>query len=831
MEPAPLIRRRPRRRGRALGLAAGAATGVLGFARVVAASGQEPPPASAAQCRAGAADCAAEAGQGLLQRSWRLADGGLELELVARSTSGESSDEAASSLAWGSIRWVGLADDPYANSRQRSEREGCEELLLGPLFEVGLRHKRRVVSSSSCRLAAEPTATATSLAAELHCPRGLKVLWRVSLAPVRLPAPAALASQEPASEEPVEEVVAGAAARMEIDLLGPEKAAPQNLTMLALPSGSPCGSTPLVEETGTVDGSPALAQGRFFLASEHPLGKQDMNATTLTPGRLLESRVEHLFNRSWCPRTGRESSRPSSGACAKPFRYGAVLGAFAEPLQARRVFQAYLDAARPQTSWQGPLTHYNSWYDFTSWQDEGFFGPRQARNPQQAYALRSLLRELQKDQMHEQTAIKVVETFGEELVQKRGVVLNSFLWDDGWDDPEEGMWAFDRDRFPKGFTRLADTARKHGCGNGVWLSPWGGYGQGKERRLQAAKEQGLETNAHGLSLAGPRYFQRFKEAALFFRREAGVNFFKFDGVAGDATELAAEMEAMLGIAAEMHTTGDGELWINLTTGTWPSPFFLLWVDSIWRGHTDTQVVPQESLPGATVRQRWHAFRECIVHELVVKRARFFPLARLMVHGVVLAQHGDARAHGLHQASELDWMQEVWSFVSMGLLLQELYVSAELMDPWRWDVTAEALAWGRRHAKLLEDSHWFLPATCLGQGFQPHGWAAWRGGMGFLTLRHLHGERKVHTRHFTLAEALELPLAATSSPGGVPRSLAVKVERRFSLGDYSWEQEAGSCAFLVGSEPLGDGTCRLPATHNTQVRMDAGDLLILRVWLL
>ena len=52
------------------------------------------------------------------------------------------------------------------------------------------------------------------------------------------------------------------------------------------------------------------------------------------------------------------------------------------------------------------------------------------------------------------------------------------------------------------------------------------------------------------------------------RQQAGVNFFKIDGVAGDPAELAAEIEAILGIAAELHISSDGKtIWINLTSGT------------------------------------------------------------------------------------------------------------------------------------------------------------------------------------------------------------------------------------------------------------------------
>ena len=200
---------------------------------------------------------------------------------------------------------------------------------------------------------------------------------------------------------------------------------------------------------------------------------------------------------------------------AESFGYGAVIGAFAETSQARRSFNLYLSQARPH-SWQGPLVHYNSWYDFTSWQDQSFFDPRRATTVQQSLWLRQLLAELSQDQMNETSALEKISTFHDELVAKRGVQIDSFLWDDGWDDPQRGMWAFNVARFPNGFDNLVRAADSRNChslagklcmvfpllvfvyrgSNGIWLSPWGGYGEAKDLRVAEAKRRGLEVNEH-----------------------------------------------------------------------------------------------------------------------------------------------------------------------------------------------------------------------------------------------------------------------------------------------------------------------------------------------
>ena len=47
-----------------------------------------------------------------------------------------------------------------------------------------------------------------------------------------------------------------------------------------------------------------------------------------------------------------------------------------------------------------------------------------------------------------------------------------------------------------------------------------------------------------------------------------------------------------------------ELFINLTVGTWPSPYFLMFADSIWRGELDTG-----GWGRGRKKQRWITYRD------------------------------------------------------------------------------------------------------------------------------------------------------------------------------------------------------------------------------
>ena len=76
-----------------------------------------------------------------------------------------------------------------------------------------------------------------------------------------------------------------------------------------------------------------------------------------------------------------------------------------------------------------------------------------------------------------------------------------------------------------------------------------------------------------------------------------------------------------------------DLYINQTTGTWPSPFWLLHADSIWRGGEDHIFAGVGS-----DRQRWITYRDGDVYEHVVSRTTLYPLNSLMLHGIIYARH-------------------------------------------------------------------------------------------------------------------------------------------------------------------------------------------------
>jgi hypothetical protein len=209
-------------------------------------------------------------------------------------------------------------------------------------------------------------------------------------------------------------------------------------------------------------------------------------------------------------------------------------------------------------------------------------------------------------------------------------------------------------------------------------------------------------------------------------REYGVNQFKFDGT-GNAnlvvpgSEFDSDFDAMLRLIADLRAE-KADLYVNLTTGTYPSPFFLRYADSIWRGGHD-----HEFTGVGSQRQRWITYRDGDTYRGIVQRGPLFPLNALMLHGLIYATH----ARDLNTDPGNDFRSEIRSCFGTGTQLQEMYVTPGLLTGENWDDLAEAAIWARRNARVLADTHWVGGDP---RELEVYGWAAWNDGRATLVLR-------------------------------------------------------------------------------------------------
>jgi hypothetical protein len=461
----------------------------------------------------------------------------------------------------------------------------------------------------------------------------------------------------------------------------------QRVQMIDLP-------LPEAHVTGLVDGSPIVA-GPLFLGFEHPLSKARVTGGVATA----------WLDRDLPLRAGQSVS------------YSSVIG-FARQGQMHRDFLAYLERERAHP--YRTFLHYNSWYDL------GYFN---------AY-----------DQAG---ALDRINFFGRELTQ-RGVQLDSFLFDDGWDN-HASLWKFNTG-FPDGFTPVRQAAEKYGAALGVWMSPWGGYSKPKEERIAFGKSAGYELVGGGYALSGPRYYAAFRDVCMEMIRKYGVNQFKFDGT-GNVDSVVPGSQFDSDFSAAIHLIGElrgakPDLFVNLTTGTWPSPFWLMYADSIWRGGEDDSTVGV-----GPYRERWITYRDAATYENVVQSGPLFPLNSLMLHGMIFAQHH----RQLDKDPQNDFRNEIRSYFGTGTQLQEMYITPSLLNKGNWDDLAEAAKWSKANAEVLKDTHWIggNPAW-----LEIYGWASWSTSKGILVLRNPSDHPQ--SIRLTLRDAFELPDGAAQN---------------------------------------------------------------------
>jgi hypothetical protein len=497
---------------------------------------------------------------------------------------------------------------------------------------------------------------------------------------------------------------------------------------------------------GSVDGSPVVA-GDFFLGIEDPMAANTVGAEPAaklasaggvdssgkTQGMATERHVVCRLERNAVLHRG------------QTLTVSFVMGV-APPGQMRRAFLYYLEHERAHP--YRPFLHYNSWYDI-AWEP---------------FAL------------NETNCMDAIRSVGDRFIKPYGIHMDSMVFDDGWDDPSS-LWRFHHG-FPNGFTPLAELCRQYHTQLGVWLSPFGGYGASKDQRIKFGREQGYELNAAGFSLAGPKYYSAFKSSCLEMIRKYGVNYFKFDGIAsgtyasGAGAAFILDTEAMRRLMVELRQEAP-ELFINLTTGSWPSPFWLRYADSLWRQGEDTSFRGKGSR-----QQQWLTYRDSEVFNNIVQRAPLYPLNSLMSHGVAYSRHGNPSDPSYNSAGLWD---DIHTYFASGTDLQELYIQPDKLSPSDWQELAEAAKWSRANKDVLVDTHWIGGNPSKSEVY---GYASWSRRKGVVMLRN--PDDQPHEFALDVSTAFELP------PGAV---------RSYTLSS-PWAEDAGKPRMRAeGAKPL------------------------------
>ena len=315
------------------------------------------------------------------------------------------------------------------------------------------------------------------------------------------------------------------------------------------------------------------------------------------------------------------------------------------------------------------------------------------------------------------------------VAERHGLDLDFVALDDGWEgewDAGTGLWGrMAPSRFPSGLTAL-------GAGIGLWLSAFGGYGARRDARLAWARRHGYEIDrkANLLCAAGTRYRAHLVDVLTRWT-EAGVGYWKLDGMSFTCAETdhghvtgAGARTAQADLFGDLVRVIRGirpDAVVAFTIGSHPSPWWLAAVDFVWRGGLDDTAARQ---PGS----RLDRFDTYIDTCLQAYRPAAFPVSALVTFSIV---ESEAASYRGDDSGPEGWARHCWLAAGRGTLHQDLYLAPDSLTEPEWAVLAEALAWERRHEKVLARSRMVLGDPSAGEVY---GFVSRRGGDAIACLR-------------------------------------------------------------------------------------------------
>ncbi|MBU0608291.1 MAG: hypothetical protein KKI08_10400, partial [Armatimonadetes bacterium] len=397
-------------------------------------------------------------------------------------------------------------------------------------------------------------------------------------------------------------------------------------------------------------GQPVFLGDAWFMGLEYPAGYNDVREAD--GKRTL---VLHHY-------PGRETGE---GLVSKT----AVLGVTPRGLTRELAFSDYLDSIRIQTR---DFLQYNSWYDLRS------------------------------SELTIPNILHSYEQFKAHLLDPYGLKMSAFVPDDGWQD-RNSIWQPDKGRYPDGFRPLAEGLQARGSHLGLWMPL-----NGTNLNTDWGREQGFEVSDRGkfYCLAAPKYNAEIRRVTAARIRDGRLAYYKHDfnglrcsapghgHLPTDRHGHEASLDAEIGLLAwERQVNPD--IFLNITSSVWLSPWWLMYADSIWMCASDFGY--EKTYPQLSPREWDMSYRDAHFYRVYREQQNLVPLSALMTHGII---HGKLCKLGGAEETLREFSDMTVLYYGRGVQLKELYISPEIMDEARWRVLGQATRWAVTNAPVL-----------------------------------------------------------------------------------------------------------------------------------
>jgi len=366
--------------------------------------------------------------------------------------------------------------------------------------------------------------------------------------------------------------------------------------------------------------------------------------------------------------------------------FSSVLGVSSSPGTLEKTFYDYVDKIKIRGT--RPFLLYNSWYDF--------------RNPAIAESKESI--------MNTQNVLDRIETFKEFMVKRHGLNLDAFVLDDGWDN-YKSIWEIDTNHLPQRFTPFLNPLKEMKTSLGIWASPFCGYSN-RDTRVNWGQQNGYEKVGDFLCFSGTKYKKQFEKKMVEYVSNYNLGYFKWDGFllacnepnhghlpgVYSRTDLIETYMHMMKSVAKVNPN----IFINVTVGSWLSPWWLQYADCIWMQGEDYAYA--EDVPSMNPRDKSITYRDAVLWQNFQRDSLLFPMSSLMTHGII---KGRLNFLGGKNEALSSFTNEVMMYVGRGVTMWELYVSPDLLTENEWNAIAQSIKWAKANFPVITKTKMIL----------------------------------------------------------------------------------------------------------------------------
>jgi len=378
----------------------------------------------------------------------------------------------------------------------------------------------------------------------------------------------------------------------------------------------------------------------------------------------------------------------------------------------KRWFERYLDDIRVAPL--RPYVLYNTWYD--------------VRSPE--YTDREY------DVMNTQNLQRIIDDFGDVMEAHPDFRLDTFVLDDGW-DVYASDWVLREKEFPGGLGPVGTALDEIDADLGIWYGPTGGYSF-RQKRIDWMSDHGYEVVGDQFCLAGEKYHELLKSRTVEMVRDTDVAYFKWDGIQFSCSEpdhghpvgvysRRAVLDALVDLCDAVRQEKP-EIFLNITSGTWLSPWWLKYANTIWMQGRD---YGYSDVPSISRRDAAITYRDVVLYQDYGVNDFWFPIANLMTHGII-------KGHLQKLGGEVEPLDKFTDnavlYFARGVAMWELYVSPDLLSEAEWAAIVEGGAWARDRFDTLKTTEMIGLHRARGHRRWPGTGAGDRGGRGIAGAR-------------------------------------------------------------------------------------------------